>query len=255
MRSKKIILAALLAMSAAVCTAQTRTVAHRGYWDTPNSAQNSLAALVRADQIGIYGTEIDVLVTSDGVPVVNHDDKIEGHLIEASSYADIRDIRLKNGETLPTLEQTLALGRVCQDLMLVVEIKPHSTREKEVAAVAAILAQIDKYGVEGQVEYISFSMEICKELKRLRPAAAIAYLRSDLAPAKIKELGLGGIDYHYMAFEKHPEWVAEAHAAGLYVNVWTINDKATMRRMIDLGVDFITTDDPELAQRLIAEKR
>lgn len=50
-------------------SAQTRIIAHRGCWDTDGSAQNSLASLIKADGIGVYGAEFDVHITRDVVVV------------------------------------------------------------------------------------------------------------------------------------------------------------------------------------------
>ena len=60
-----------------------------------------------------------------------------------------------------------------------------------------------------------------------------------------------GLDYHYSNFVQHPEWVKEAHDLGMIVNVWTVNKEEMMQQMIDLGVDYITTDKPETALKLI----
>jgi hypothetical protein len=108
--------------------------------------------------------------------------------------------------------------------------------------------------VEKQVEYISFSMNICEQLARLTPKSEIAYLKSDIAPKDVKAKGANGIDYHYKAFEKHPEWVKEAHELGMKVNVWTVNNEKDMKKMIDLNVDYITTDQPLEAAALVAGK-
>ena len=98
---KKILMAALLAAGSwTALSAQTQVIAHRGYWDCDGSAQNSIAALVKAAEAGAYGSEFDVSITADGVPVVNHDDDIRGHVIETSVYASIKDLKLPNGETL-----------------------------------------------------------------------------------------------------------------------------------------------------------
>lgn len=56
--------------------------------------------------------------------------------------------------------------------------------------------------MENQTQYISFSLFICKELKRLDPKAKVQYLKGDLSPKEIKDLGIDGIDYHYSVFEK-----------------------------------------------------
>lgn len=71
----------------------------------------------------------------------------------------------------------------------------------------------------------------------------------------MKEKGLTGIDYYYKAFEKHPEWVKEAHDLGMKVNVWTVDDVKDMQKMITLGVDYITTDQPLEAAELIAGQK
>ena len=62
-------------------SAETKVIAHRGFWKTEGSAQNSITALKKAAEINVYGSEFDVLITSDGIPVVNHDDTIEGLVI------------------------------------------------------------------------------------------------------------------------------------------------------------------------------
>ena len=63
----------LLTLCVGEINAQPQIIAHRGYWKTEGAAQNSIAALLKADSIGVYGSECDLWLSSDGVPVVNHD--------------------------------------------------------------------------------------------------------------------------------------------------------------------------------------
>ncbi|SHE45757.1 glycerophosphodiester phosphodiesterase [Dysgonomonas macrotermitis] len=254
MINKKVILSALCCIMLSVSVninSQTKVIAHRGYWDCEGSAQNSIAALNKAHEIGVYGSEFDVIITPDGVPVVNHDDVIEGMRIEDTPYERIKDLKLKNGETLPTLEQYLIAGKANEGTQLILEIKPHREKVNEDRAVAATLALVTKYNLQKQVEYISFSMNICKELLRQSPESQIAYLEGELSPKEIKEIGLTGIDYHYSVFEKHPDWIIEAKSLGLSINAWTVNDPLIMKTLIDQQVDFITTDKPVEAQALL----
>lgn len=233
---------------------QTKVIAHRGYWDCPGSAQNSIVALYKAHEVKAYGSEFDVSITADGIPVVNHDNDIQGFIIEKTNYERLRNLKLKNGETLPTLEQYLVHGKANKETMLILEIKPHSTKEIEDRAVAAIVDLVRSMQLEKQVEYISFSMNICKELIRLSPGAQVAYLRGDVAPAEIKQIGLTGIDYQYKVFDKNPDWINEAKKAGLTVNVWTVNTADMMKKLINQGVDYITTDKPELLIETLNKK-
>lgn len=224
--------------------AQTKIIAHRGHWDCEGSAQNSLAALQKAHEAGAYGSEFDVLITADGVVVVNHDDTIAGFTIETSTYEQLKNLKLSNGETLPTLEQYLVAGKKNPATQLILEIKPHKSVVNEDRAVANALALVRKHGMEQQVEYISFSMNICKELRRAAPTAAVYYLKSDITPQDLKTLGMTGLDYYYKVLQQHPEWIKQAHELGLKVNVWTVNEPQVMQWFAQQGVDFITTDRP-----------
>lgn len=250
---KRLILSVLLTafLCGSSAFSQTKVIAHRGYWDCEGSAQNSITALNKAHEVGVYGSEFDVLITADGIPVVNHNDSIQGFCIETSLYEEIKDLKLKNGEVLPTLEDYLIQGKQNKGTQLILEIKPHKRVVNEDRAVTAILALVQKYQLEDQVEYISFSMNICKELIRRAPAAQVVYLRGEVSPADLKVLGFTGLDYHYKVFEKNPTWIQEAKDAGLTVNVWTVDDPAVIQSMIEQNVDFITTDKPEQLKEIV----
>ena len=174
--------------------AQPQIVAHRGYWRTEGSAQNSLTSLQKAADLGLWGSEFDVWITDDGVPVVFHDDSFDNMRIEDNSYAALMNHQLENGEFLPTLQQYLQLGKRLPDIKLVLEIKPHKTAERELRIVEACLGLVSLLEMEQQVDYISFSRYVCEQLHRLSPRSKVAYLNGDLAPAVLKEMGLTGID-------------------------------------------------------------
>lgn len=231
-------------------SAQTGIVAHRGFWNCEGSAQNSIASLVKAHEAKVYGSELDVIITADGVPVIHHDDSIQGLRIEEVAYEQIKAMQISNGEVLPTLESYLQRFLTLPDMKLVVEIKPHARIVNEDRAVNAVVYLIQKYGLEQRVDYISFSMNICKELVERVPYASVAYLNGNVSPADLKTLGMN-MDYHYKVFEKHPTWIQEAQSLGITVNVWTVNDEEVMQSLIEQGVNFITTDKPLELNRLL----
>jgi glycerophosphoryl diester phosphodiesterase len=234
-----------------ILSAQTKVIAHRGYWDCEGSAQNSIASLQKARELRIYGSEFDVWMTSDGVLVVNHDATVEGMRIDDTPYEKLKDIRLKNGEKLPLLEEYLLAGKKDRKTRLILEIKSHNTGDKEDRAAAAVVEMVEKTGVKKQTEYIAFSLNICKELVRLAPKAEIAYLNGDLAPQELKALKIPGIDYNLSVLKKNKDWIEEAHRLKMKVNVWTVNNEADMQEMIDAKVDYITTDKPVVAKEKV----
>lgn len=250
---KKLFVILSISLISGSCFSQVKTqvIAHRGFWNCEGSAQNSIFSLKKTQEIKIYGSEFDVLVTPDGVAVVNHDDKIDGLLIENTPYGQLKDKTISNGEKLPTLESYLKQGKKDKKTKLILEIKPHSTKEKEDQAVELITRMVKKQKLENQVEYISFSMNICKEIIRINPKAQVAYLRGDLSPQEIKNIGLTGIDYNYKVFQTKKNWISEAKQLGLTVNIWTVNDPVIMKELIDQQVDFITTDKPLELQAIL----
>ena len=252
----KRIFTALLIISALSAGAQnTKVVAHRGYWDTPDNAQNSITALETAQKIPVYGSEFDVNMTSDGVMVVSHGPKLESIPdVQKASYKEVKKVRLKNGEKVPTLKQYLKQGKK-GNIKLIFELKVHPAGEIENAAVRKSVEIVKKMKLENQVEFISFSLEACKQLAQLMPECMVQYLNGKIPPKELKEMGIMGLDYHYSNFEQNPQWVKEAHDLGMIVNVWTVNKEEMMQKMIDLKVDYITTDAPEKALELIEKSK
>ncbi len=251
--NKLLIPCAMLAFSLSTI-AQTKIIAHRGYWKADGSAQNSITALVKAAEAKVYGSEFDVQLTADKNIVVNHDDSINGMAVSDVSYAKLKQVKLKNGELLPTLDDYLKAGKAHPSIKMILEIKPHRTADEENTVTALTVRKVKEMGMEDQVEYISFSMNICEQLVRLTPSSQISYLRSDVAPKDLKAKGINGIDYYYKVLAQKPEWIKEAHNLGMKVNAWTVNEPDDIRSMHNLNVDFITTDIPVEAKKIVTDK-
>lgn len=240
---KKLIVMAAACLMTLAAAAQTKIVAHRGYWDCAGSAQNSITSLKLADKIGCYGSEFDVHLTKDGVIVVHHDQNVGKIDIQTSTYKALKKERLKNGEKIPTLEQYLDAGK---DLSckLVLEIKRQMVQSHEDSLVRQCVDMVKSKGLTDRIVWISFSGKACELLHQLLPDAHIQYLNGDWDPKTIKAKRLSGIDYEQKVLALHPEWIKECHDLGLVVNVWTVNDLNTINQFIKAGVDFITTNAP-----------
>ena len=246
------ILGVLFCIMGTLCAmAQTEVIAHRGYWKTDGSSQNSIRALVKADSIACYGSEFDVWLTADDVLVVNHDAVFKGVEIETSQSKDARAILLSNGENLPSLKQYLQAGKDCTT-RLVFELKPHKNRLQEAKAVIDGIMMVDRMGLNDRVEYITFSADALEEFIKYAPKGTpVYYLNGEKTPQELHKLGAAGMDYNIRVFKKHPEWIKECHDLGMKVNVWTVNKEEDMKWCIEQGVDFITTNEPELLQKLL----
>lgn len=252
-----------LLCAAALCGCAEQAVkgpvvaAHRGYWKCEGGAQNSISSLVNAASIQAWGSEFDVWMTADDTLVVNHDPSFHGILLKEASYADIKELKLDNGEKISTVGQYLRKALEYPDLQLVFEIKTTgdlSDPAYEARVVPACIEAVRKYGLLGRTTFIAFSLSACEMVARLLPGHPVQYLNGDLPPKEVYEHGINGIDYWYPEFYKHPEWVSQAHELGMSVNCWTVNAREDILNMAELGVDQITTNEPTLAQKLLTSR-
>lgn len=237
--------------------AQTQVIAHRGFWKTDGSAQNSLTALVKANEIKAYGSELDIWLSSDGIPVVFHDGSLtlngEKLIVQDTPASVLTQVKLSNGENLPTLEQYLDTFEDCHDTKLIIEFKSHRTKYQEDELTEKVLKMVRDRKMQNRVEYISFSLNFVVKTIHLDPLAHVYFLSGNLSPNYIKQIGAAGIDYNVKVIKDNPQWVKECHDLGLKVNVWTVNTPEDIQQMIDLKVDFITTDVPLLVGEMLSK--
>ena len=230
---------------------QTQIIAHRGFWQTnPPTAENSLQALENAQQLNIYGTEFDVRMSKDGVLLIYHDEFYSTMEISETNFADLAKLKLKNGESIPNLKNYLEKGKEKPSLKLMIELKPINSEIKENELVQKAVRLVKELQLESQCEFISFSLNICEQIKKEEPFFKIHYLNGDLSPLEIKEKGFDGIDYHYSIFLENRSWISEAKTLGLITNCWTVNDLEIFQKLKKQGIDFITTDIPDRLMNL-----
>lgn len=210
-------------------------IAHGGYWDSENPF-NSLSSMKRALQLDIYGTEMDIRQTRDGKIVVNHDAKFFGMSIANSTYEELSKNTLSNGESIPLFESFLeAKKNIGGSVKLIVELKNCN--------VIDLVSLIDNYGLQSEVEYISFSINLCNQLVNQGYGNKTYYLGGDITPTNIKANGYGGIDYSDSYYSSCPEWINGAQNLGLETIVWTVNDMDRIIYYVLQGV-LVTTDRP-----------
>ena len=228
-------------------------VAHRGYWAKEGAAQNSRAALRNAIELKAYGAETDIWLTKDNVLVINHDPSIGGVTIQTSNYNDVKDKTLSNGEKIPTFADYLDILRTSDHCKLIVEIKSHSTDARTIEAAKAAVNAIKAAGLDDKAEYIAFNYPTCQAIAAAYPGIKVQFLCDNASlirtPAQLNAAGGISIDYNEALLNANPTFIDEAHKLGLTVNVWTIRSNEAMGEWINKGVDFITTDMPDLGMK------
>lgn len=212
-----------------------------------------------------------------------------GTLRPGSDYAARHPEQHAGNERIPTLDEVITLFRAeCPSpARLVVEIKTDPTRP-ELSAPPALLAErtvamLRARGVADRAQIIAFDWRAVMHAQRIAPEIPTSYLTfegkdsTDWTTVERQRPGaaawMGGVDVDEHAGSvpraiaaaggKHwspnarnvtAEAVAEAHALGLRVYPWTVNDVTDMQRLIALGVDGITTDRPDLLRTVLAKR-
>lgn len=240
---------------------RTQIVAHRGYH--PGSVpENSLASLIEAQKLGVYGSEFDVYITTDDVVVLYHDNtlkgtehpdnaSLKGKRVDSVTYDELRNYKMSDGSPLPTLNQYLEQGLKYPNTKLILEIKTHNSTEKNMRVTEACFNAVKNKNMQDQVEYIAFNYDICKKLVSLDPNAMVQYLNGDKDPATVLKDGIRGIDYS--SSKLTDAWIKQANDLGMTVNVWTVNAESAMLDFMNKGVDLITTDEAEKAMKLVGK--
>ena len=227
-----------------------KIIAHKGYH--PGDVQeNSLEALIKAQELGVYGSEFDVWMTLDSKVVVYHDKTVTvngaSKKVYECTYAELKTAV----PSLATLEEFLEQGKKCPAVKLICEIKYHDDSNRTVAAAEACHALVSAAGMTAQVEYISVNAAALKRLAVLSPGVMLQDVNSDypMDRATAVAAGIKGINYDFNKLTDAQ--IADAHEKGMVVGTWTVDTEADMRTMINRGVDFITTNEPVLLQQVL----
>ncbi|MFF0485317.1 glycerophosphodiester phosphodiesterase [Streptomyces sp. NPDC004435] len=227
-------------------------IAHRGASST--APENTLVAGEVARRAGVEWIENDVRPSRDGVPYVLHDATVDRTTDGTGPVRSLTSARLDAldagswfapafaGARVPTLAAQLTDLRE-RGGRLLLEVKgPHTEAE-----VARIVRDVRERGMADRVVVQSFDVVSLEHARKLAPELPRALLRDllDADPVAVsRELGLTGYHVSDQGLSARPGAVAELHAAGVAVNVWTVNDPARWRVLAGLGVDGVITDRP-----------
>jgi glycerophosphoryl diester phosphodiesterase len=219
------------------------TVAHRG--DPYLHRENTLPSVRSALLKGADAVEVDVQVTVDGVPVLLHDrslDRLWGHRREVAGLT-AEEVRTLTGGDLPTVQDALAeLGRHAHGRML---LDLTGTGQ-----VAPALAAVRAAGARERVYYCG-GATVMRAVRDAEPDAEIALTWTTSAwptPALLAAVAPRWLNLRFGLVD--PPTVAFAREHGLLVAAWTADWPRSMRRLLALGADAVTTNRLTALQRL-----
>ena len=219
-------------------------IAHRGA--SGYELENSLAAFHAAAPRGADAVELDIHSSADGEIFVHHDERLpDGRHISRSTAADLVGVRLSNGEPLPTLAQ--ALSAVGGRLAVFVELKTLSpAADARLLAVLAAGPNPRGYAVH------SFDHRIVRRLGEREPQLVRGVLSGAYAIRPLAGLhDAGATDLWQEQSLIDRDLIAAAHHARARVLAWTVNEPERMRQLIDLGVDGLCTNYPDVGRRAV----
>ena len=228
--------------------ANVRMIAHRGL--SGLELENTGSAFIAAANRSYYGIETDVHRTVDGRFIIIHDDntkRVAGDemIVERTTYETLRSIRLvdKDGKKgrrdliMPSLAEYIGICKKCGK-EAVLELKNHFQPED----LYRIIDIIREAGWLEHTTFISFDLPNMICLRDRLPEQSAQFLISKQTEWLVDTLKKYRLDLDILHTAVTAELVSELHAAGLKVNVWTVDTPEDAQRVIDCGVDFITSN-------------
>ena len=236
-------------------------MAHRGGALHPENIgyENSMRAFAHAVGLGYRYLETDVHATSDGAVVAFHDRSLDrvtdrAGAVAALPWSEVSKARINGHEPIPLLSDVLERW---PDVRLNLDVKAAN-------GVAPLADLLRRMNAVDRVCVSSFSQRRVLAIRRLLGpdlcsgfgSREIAALKFGPRPALLPNAGaclqipvrLGRLQV------LSPRLVRRAHAVGRQVHVWTIDDPATMHRLLDLGVDGLITDRTDLLRDVLVER-
>ena len=208
--------------------------AHTGCMGT---VQNSLESIKAGAGNGASVVEFDLRFTSDGEPVLSHDEPVGGEV---------------------TLDEAFKLISGIENIKVNVDIKTCDALWK-------VYPSAQKYGIEKRIFYTGVNEDFVEPVKKDSPEVPY-YLNMKVnmwrknsekyilsLVEKVKNSGAMGINFKYTGASK--KLVEILHENGLLESIWTVNDEYNMHKILSFGPDNITTRHPDKLSVIVSQKK
>ena len=249
---------------------------HRGA--SAEAPENTLVAFARALEHGVPYLELDCHATRDGEIVVLHDAELArttglDALVSELSFAELERLDAgyrftRDGHTFPFRGKGVRVPCFSEVLSAFPGTRLNlEVKQAEPAIAAQVVRLVRSANASARVLLASAEEPILAEIVKLDPGTALGSSTVDViefvkaaAESRLESFVPRGhaLQIPPDAFGRPlvtAELIAAAHALGLFVHVWTINEPDEMRRLLALGVDGIMSDLPGLAVTAAAKRK
>ncbi|MBL8778669.1 MAG: glycerophosphodiester phosphodiesterase [Acidimicrobiales bacterium] len=220
----------------------TLVIAHRGA--SAAFPENTVAAFEGARALGADWVELDVRRTADGALVILHDEALpDGRAVHHLRRSDIDPV-------VPSLAEALD---ACEGMGVNIEIKnlpPEEAYDPSMAVVADVVAEVRRRGDVERYLVSCFDLSTVDAVHEQAPEIPTAYLVLDPQGGEAVDVAAahGHRAIHPWVPMVDEALVERAHAAGLAVNTWTIDDPARIVELAAWGTDGVVTNVPDVAR-------
>ena len=205
--------------------------------------ENTLLSIQKAIDLGVDQVEIDVHLTRDQHLVVIHDTTVDrttdGQGAVANfTLAEVQQLDAGKGERIPTLQEVMDLVR--GKVILQIELKGPNTAKPVIQAV-------EQNSMVNEVLLTSFVHDRLRETGQLNPNLRLGALWAAPPPDACEQaIDMGAEAIHIQHLNIDPQLVQKAHTHGLKIRAWNPDTVEEIQRVIDLGVDAIGSNRPDL---------
>lgn len=225
--------------------------AHRG--DSSNAPENTLAAFQRAIQLGVPWIELDIHSSKDGTLMVIHDDTVNRTTNGSGAVSELDADALYHldagskfsqefsGERIPRLQDVLELVSPTKT-RLNIEIKSQSLTAH---LPETLVEMLDQFGKQYDYKVSSFDLNALLAVRAINPEITLALIGN--GPKILNQAVNHQLPWiHAKHTSVTPEIVTSAHAQGICVNIWTMDDPRRYAYWQKVGVDKLCTNQPAL---------
>ena len=229
-----------------------KVVGHRGAG--AYGVENTISSFQKAIDMGVDDVEFDVQLTKDSIPIIFHDEFVNrltnsrGYLAD-KTLKQIRKIKLEKKEHIPTLKEGLEFFKKQKNIGLQLELKSKNVWKKA-------LNLVKKFRLLSRTTFSSFDLEQIKKLKKAEPDAKCGLILSDrpIAPWKfIKKYNANNL--HVRKSYITEDLVKLLHKHKKKILAWNADKPKDIERLINLNVDYIGSNKPDLVIEMLKKKK